>query len=77
MRGRMSVRLVQSAELIAMNVAIRVMNLTGRSSLLSRVFQQTYQLTRDGNLLLWSGVIFASGIAGFLTGYLGFFVFIK
>jgi hypothetical protein len=73
----MTAQLVQNAELIAMNVAIRVMNLTSRSSLLSRIFRQIYHLSRDGNLLLWSGVIFASGIAGFLTGYLGFFVFLK
>jgi hypothetical protein len=73
----MTTRLVQNAELIAMNVAIRVMNLTGRSNLLSRVFRHSYQLTRDSNLIFWTGVIFASGIAGFLTGYLGFFVFLK
>jgi 5-formaminoimidazole-4-carboxamide-1-beta-D-ribofuranosyl 5'-monophosphate synthetase len=73
----MSVRLVQSAELIAMNVAIQAMGLTSRSSLLSRVFRHSYQVIQDGNILLWSGVILASGIAGFLTGYLGFYVFPK
>jgi hypothetical protein len=73
----MSVQLVHNAELIAMNVAIHAMDLTNRSSVLSRIFRHIYRLNRESNLLLWSGVIFASSISGFLTGYLAFFILPK
>jgi hypothetical protein len=73
----MNAQLGHHAELIVINVAIRAMDLTSRSSLLSRIFRKTYHVTRDGNLVLWSGVIAASGIAGFLIGYLAFFASLR
>ncbi len=73
----MSVRLVQRAEVIAMNLAIRAMDITSRSSILSRIFLQGYKLAKSGSLILWSGVILISGIVGFLCGYLGYYFFLR
>ena len=73
----MSEILVHRAELIAMNLAIQVMGLTGRSSFLSTIFLKTYHLGRARNLALWMGLISASCAAGFLTGCISYFILPK
>lgn len=68
----MSTRLAHRAELFAMNLAIRAMDQTSRSSLLTRSFQRFYRVVQNGSLLIWGGAILASSIAGYLIGYLAY-----
>jgi hypothetical protein len=61
------------AQLYAMELTIHAIQNTRRSHLLSDLFRHFYYLVKDG-FFLWSGVFLASGIAGFLFGYLVYFV---
>ncbi len=73
----MNIRLAHRVELFAMNVAISAMDRTSRSGLLSRFFRQFYRLGRNKSLIIWTGAIASSAIAGYLLGYLAYFILPK
>ena len=69
----MIANLTHRVEILAMNLAIEALNKTRRSSSLSQLFAKSYRIAQGKLNIFWLGALCATGIAGFLTGYLGFF----
>ena len=69
----MIANLTHRAEIMAMNLAIEALDHTRRSSSLSQIFINTYRLAQGKYTFIWFGALCAFGIAGYLTGYVGFF----
>jgi hypothetical protein len=70
----MSTRLAHRAQLYAMNMTIQVLNRTRQSSSLTAVFRSLFLLVRREGLILWAGITVALSLAGFLIGYVTYFL---
>jgi hypothetical protein len=70
----MATRFAHRAKLLAMDLTITAMQHTRSSDLLSSIFRRVYRLTSDGHFLLWAASLITFGIAGFLIGYLTYFL---
>jgi hypothetical protein len=73
----MGIQLTHRAKLLAMDITISAMQRTRKSGILSGIFRGTYRIVRDGRLIVWGGVLVALGIAGFLIGYLAYYIIPK
>ena len=69
----MVANITHRAEILVMNLTIEALNQTRRSSSLSQLFVNLYRLAQGKSSILWLGALCATGIAGFLTGYIGYF----
>ena len=67
-------RLTHNAELIAMNVAIGAIDRASRNDFLRSVLRQAYCITRNEKLMAWLSTLLVSSIAGYLLGYLAYFL---
>jgi hypothetical protein len=70
----MATRFAHRAKLLAMDLTITAMQRTRSSELLSGIVRRLYQLLNDELLFLSVAAIFVFGIAGFLIGYLAYFL---
>lgn len=73
----MSTRLAHRAQLYAMNITIQFLTHTRQSNSLSALFRSFYQIIRREGLIVWSGIYMALVLAGFLFGYVTYFLLPK
>jgi hypothetical protein len=73
----MSTHISHRAKLLAMEMTIAAMRHTRSSSFLSSLFRRVYLLIIDGQIILWIAALLACSIAGFLIGYLSYFIIPK
>jgi hypothetical protein len=73
----MATRFAHRAKLLAMDLTITAMQHTRSSELLSGIVRQLYKLVNTEYLFFSIAAIIGFGIAGFLIGYLAFFLILK
>jgi len=70
----MAMRITHRAKLLAMELTITAMQHTRSSHVLTRFIRWVYHLISNEQFILAAGSILAFAIAGFLIGYLSFFL---
>jgi len=73
----MTTRFAHRAKLMALDLTITAIQKTRRSGLLRTIFRRLYSLFSDGSVILWGGALMSFAIAGFLIGYLSYFLLPK